>query len=266
MKNYYEVLGVKQDATDEDIKKNYRKLARKYHPDVSKEEDATEQFQNLQEAYNTLKDKGRRQQYDYSLANGGRQPSQGSPFGFTRGDPFGDIHSFFQDLHRQQAQQQQRRYVNYAVTLAEAFDGKQAVLFEGTKDEKRFTMPAGVRHGTKFLIDEDMVVILNVLPHERYKRANDDLLFGINISAIEAMLGTKIKIKRHIDGSELTVTIPPGIQHGQALKLGGKGMPNPEINRRGDLLIQVGITIPEDLTTEDKECIMRIGHRSEITI
>ena len=94
--------------------------------------------------------------------------------------------------------------------------------------------------------------------HEQ--RAHDDLATVVEIDAIEAMLGIKCELTS-IDGKTIKFDIPPGIDHGQVIRIEGKGMPNPEFTTRGDLMVQVSVSIPQDLTDEDRKRIMDIRHR-----
>ena len=107
---------------------------------------------------------------------------------------------------------------------------------------------------------DDFIIVISVQRHHRFQRSHDDLLIGIEISAIEAMLGVKVTIT-NIDGKKIKVKIPAGIQYGKLVRVPGKGMPNPEFNHRGDLLVQVAMSIPDDLTKAEKASIMNVKHR-----
>lgn len=265
MKDYYKILGVEKTATPDAIKAQYRRMARKYHPDVSTEADATAKFQEVQEAYSILSDEQKRAMYDRGVDP--NQP-QGQPGGWQRSsggwgpEEFIDIHEIFARMHNGGfgggfRQQRARQMANIRISLEEAYNGTTRTL-----NDKPFQIPAGVRTGNQLLVD-DFIIVVNVMHHHKFKRANDDLLLSINITAAEAMLGTK-GIINHIDGTTLQFTIPPGVQPGQVLRLQGKGMPNPEYAVRGDLLIQVSVTIPTNLTEEQKAGILHLGCREEI--
>jgi curved DNA-binding protein len=266
VKDYYKILGVDRSASPDDIKSQYRRQARKYHPDVSKEEDATAKFQEVQEAYSVLSDEQKKAMYDRGIDPNQPQQQQRRPGGgfnaytWSSGDdPFMDLNDFFSGLRGRGFQQQrQRQMANIRISLEEAFTGTSRTL-----NDKPFNIPAGVRTGNQLLVD-DFIIIVNVMHHHKFKRANDDLLLSVNITAAEAMIGTKGTFT-HIDGTTLQFTIPPGVQPGQVLRLKGKGMPNPEYAVRGDLLIQVSVTIPTNLTDEQKAGILQLGCREEIT-
>lgn len=258
MKDYYKILGVERTASEDEIKKQYRRLAKKYHPDVSTEADATQKFQELQEAYSILKDPQKKAMYD-----AGGNPNQQQPnnhryyYTSTSADPFTNIHDLFESLR---GQQQRRTIYRTTISLEEAFHGTVRQV-----NDKSFRIPPGLRTGNRISVDDFWVDVV-VLPHAKYKRAGDDLLIEANITAAEAMLGVKLDID-HIDRGHLKCEVPAGTQPGQILRLRGKGMPNPEVtNIRGDLLVQINISIPQNLTDEQKESIISLGYRNEIQV
>jgi DnaJ-class molecular chaperone len=140
------------------------------------------------------------------------------------------------------------------ISLEEAFTGTTRTLNGNT-----FNIPAGMRSGNHLQVG-DFIIVINVQRHHRFQRSQDDLLIAIEISAIEAMVGIECGIT-NIDGKKVKVQIPAGIQYGKLVRVPGKGMPNPEFNHRGDLLIQVAISVPDDLTDAEKESILKVKHR-----
>lgn len=261
MKDYYKILGVERNASEDEIKKQYRRLAKKYHPDVSTEADATQKFQELQEAYSVLKDPQKKTQYDMGGDPHNPQPNNNHRYYYSSstGDPFTNINDLFEAMRGRQRQQSRTIY-RTTISLEEAFHGTIRHV-----NNKSFRIPPGLRTGNRITV-EDFWVDVIVLPHDKYKRAGDDLLLIVQIAASEAMLGTKLIID-HIDRTQLKCEVPAGTQPGQVLRLRGKGMPNPEVpNMRGDLLVQVNITIPKNLTDEQKDSIIKLGHRNEIQV
>lgn len=263
-RDYYEILGVGKSADDAAIKKAYRKQASVLHPDKGGD---TVKFQELQEAYENLSDPQKREAYNMYGHNGpqhnqqhayagGVSPDQfremfGSMFG--QGHPFGDI---FGNVQAQP--QRQRHGIN--MSLEEAYKGKQLRLPGGIA----INIPAGVRSGTKFHHDNTIYEVL-IQPHIKFKRANDDLLIDVEISAVEAMLGVDALLD-HLDSSKLQFTIPAGIQGGQVVRLGSKGMKNPETDRLGDLMVRIAITIPKNLTDAEKTLLKTLQHRESFNI
>jgi len=158
-----------------------------------------------------------------------------------------------------QQRRQQRPMAQITITLEEAFSGATRSL-----NGKPFDIPAGIRSGSHLMVDE-FIIVVGVQRHHKYQRAQDDLLTGVEITAIEAMLGIDITLTT-IDDKRLKVKIPKGIQHGKLVRVGGQGMPNPEFDMRGDLLVQVVTTIPDNLTDEETESIMNVKHRKSFDV
>lgn len=263
-RDYYEVLGVDRNSSDDDIKKAYRKLAMKHHPDRNAgdgQKEAEEKFKEVKEAYEALSDPQKKAAYDAYGHNGANRTNFSD--GYHGMDP-----KEFQDIFANifggggfggftQAKRQQVYSVE--LTLEQAFSGLTAQI-----DGAKVQIPAGVRHGTRFYV-ADKLYQVSVKQHHKYKRANDELLVDIEIDSIEAMLGVEAFLD-HLDGNQLQFTIPAGIQHGQIVKLNGKGMKNPETDRFGDLMIRISIIIPKSLTEEEKTLLRKVKHRDTIKI
>lgn len=268
--SYYDTLGVAKDATQDDIKKAYRKLAQKYHPDRNKDEGATVKFQEIQKAYQTLKDPQKRAAYDNPQPQGFGGPGGGYSFrtgdgvhvnvtgmeGMDINDILDQLHGGFGGFGRRR---QQRPMAKVVITLEEAYAGTKRSL-----NGKDFSIPAGVRTGNKLSVD-DMIIVVQVQNHPKFKRANDDLIVGVNITAIEAMAGVSCQITG-LDDKTIKFNVPAGTQYGQVIRLRGKGMPNPEVQYTGDLLVQVGVEVPTNLTDEEREAIMQLPRRESIDI
>ena len=269
--DYYETLGLAKSATEDDIKKSYRKLAMKYHPDRNQGADskqAEEKFKEAKEAYECLSDPQRRSMYDaHGHAASDPNFGKGNTHQWTHNgqgiDPaqFRDIFGgMFGDVfgsHYNQPQKQ-RHIIN--ISLEDAYKGKQIKLPDGMY----INIPAGVRPGTKFM-SETAIYEIGILPHSKFKRANDDLLIDVEISAIEAMLSVEVTLD-HLDGSKLQFTIPTGIQNGQVVRLGGKGLRNPELNKQGDLMVRITVTTPRGLTDKEIEFLKTMKHRTAFNI
>lgn len=272
-RDYYEILGLAKGASDDDIKKNYRKLAMKYHPDRNTDGDpaaAEVKFKELQEAYACLSDPEKKTAYDQyghqstdpNFNNGfrhgagpGQQWSHTVDINEIFGNMFGGGNPFNGMFTQHRQQQTQRQFLN--ISLEDAYTGKQVRLVNGAS----FNIPAGVRTGTRF-IHENVIYQIEVNPHEKFKRSNDDLLVDVEISAIEAILGIEATLD-HLSNSKLQFTIPAGIQSGQVVRLGGKGMRNPETDQYGSLMVRITVTTPKNLT-EEQVAFLKTMHRREL--
>ena len=274
-RDYYEILGLAKTASDEDIKKSYRKLAMKFHPDRNKEPGAEEQFKEAKEAYEALSDPDRRKEYDqfgHTDASSRSNPFQhGQPgtktWTFNHG---GDMNDVFAEIFKQHPGfagmagfgNQQRQQIHIVpVSLEDAYKGGSFNI-PGTNQQANY--PKGIRAGTTFYVG-DKLYRIDIRPHDKFKRSNDDLLVDIELTAIEAMLGLDATLE-HLDGMRLQFSIRPGIQHGQIIRLNGKGMKNPEMERFGDLLVRVSIKIPTLLTEQEMVALRTLNHRDNINI
>lgn len=269
-RDYYDVLGIAKTSTDDDIKAAYRKLASKYHPDklAETEKAAGEvKFKEAKEAYEILSDAEKRAQYDSyghtaaDFAHGQTRGGWSTHSTHNINDVFKTFFNngaFSDDLFGQNRARPQIHVIN--ISLADAYQGRQLVV-----DSKvGITIHAGARSGTKFYVDGKLYRI-DIQPHYKFKRSNDDLLVDVQITAIEAMLGVEA-ILEHLDGAKLQFIIPAGIQQGQIVKLSGKGMRNPETDKIGDMLIRISITIPVNLTVVEQNSLKTLQRRESINV
>lgn len=271
-KDYYSVLGLSKNASDDDIKKAYRKLASRYHPDKYQDgdplkSDAEAKFKEAKEAYEILSDSQKRTQYDsFGRENPfahhtytGKRDFDEEQFRhifetmFTNGD-----FRFDDNLYKQK--HQSKPTFSISISLADAYTGKSVKVDNTTV----VNIPKGVRSGTKLYVD-GKIFRIDVSQDLKFKRSNDDLLVDIVIDAIEAILGVDA-ILEHLDGVKLQFTIPPGIQNGQVIRLAGKGMKNPEFEKVGDLHVRVTIKIPRGLSDADKQLLKSLPRRETINI
>ena len=271
-RDYYEILGLAKNSSDDEIKKSYRQLASKYHPDKITGDDnspekkqAEEKFKEVREAYETLSDVEKRNQYDMhghnasAFNHGFQHPHQQHPAEF---DDL--LRSFFSGgrfndgMFGQPQKQQVIHVVN--ISLNDAYIGK-TIKVDSTVT---INIPKGARSGTKFFVDNKLYRI-DILPHQKFKRANDDLLIDVDVSTIEAMLGVDVELA-HLDGGKLQFKIPPGIQPNQIVKLASKGMKNPETDKQGDIMVRINITVPKLLTELEKVALRSISHRTTINV
>lgn len=267
VKDYYKILGIEKTASESEIKQAYRRLAMKYHPDRNPGDLTSEsKFKEINEAYECLGDKEKRQNYDNGIANGNPFANRGNnqhafhqSFDFSEmfNNIFGQTTFNFGPNGRASRQQS----VNVlTISLEDAYLGKSIKIDSNTS----INIPQGVRPGTRFFYNNSLYTI-DIKPHNKFKRSNDDLLVDIEINAVEAILGAEAVLE-HIDNVKLQFNIPAGIQQGQVIKLSGKGIKNPEIDRYGDLLVRVSIKIPTNLSEESKNLLKSFEHRTVVKI
>jgi curved DNA-binding protein len=275
-KDYYKILGLERGASEEDIKKAYRKLARKYHPDVSKEANAKEKFQEVSEAYETLRDKEKRAAYD-SL--GSFRPGQDfrpppdwfDRFGSGRAEDLHgvDLGEIFESMGIfGRAQRRSRKSfagedyeVAVRLTLEEAYRGTERTV---QLDGKAFTarIPRGATDGQRLRLrgkggpgmnggpPGDLYLQIALDPHPLYRASGHDLDIDVPLAPWEAALGAEVEIPT-LEG-RVTMKVPPGSKAGQKLRLAGKGLPKPG-GGAGDLYAVLSITVPGTLTERERK-------------
>ena len=271
MADHYQTLGVDRNASQDDIKRAYRKLAAQHHPDKGGD---TAKFQEISAAYDTLSNPDKKEQYDNPRPQFQNAPGGGFPGGFHF-HTGGGVPPGFEDIFAQfgmfgQRQQPKNRILNIQTTISleEAFYGKDLVatlgLPSGREQIIEIKIPAGTHDGLVLRLagmgDDsvpnaprgDIHLTVSVLEHSRFRRQGDDLICNIEISCIDAMLGKNILVNT-IDGKTLEMTVKPGTQPGQILAAAGYGMPKLNDNRfKGRMLMPVDIKIPTFLTEEQK--------------
>jgi len=291
-KDYYKILGVDRNASPEEIKKVYRKLAMKYHPDRNPgNKNAEEKFKEINEAYEVLRDPQKRSRYDQLGADYSRwAQSGGSPNAYdwsqwVRQAPggaqveFGDLGDLFgfSDFFSAifggvptSRTQSNRRSSNVrsspveqpvSISLREAYEGTQRIIQIGNR-RLEVKIPAGAKTGTKVRVAGagphsfggqagDIYLVIEVQPDPVYERKDNDLYMEVTIDLFTAVLGGQSNISTF--ASNVLLTIPPGTQPGQLIRLSGRGMPllrHPQ--QFGDLYAKIKVTIPRRLTEQQK--------------
>lgn len=270
-KDYYEILGVKPDASEADIKAAYRKLARKYHPDKNKDAGAEEKFKAINEANEVLKDAEKRRSYDQLRAGGYRQGEQfrpppgwqGQQQGF--GGDEGDFSDFFESLfgrgaaHGQRGQPRARRgqdvQASVQIDLQTAFDGGPTRLAmhdpAGGERVLEVKIPAGIQSGQVIRLSGqgqpgmgggpkgDLLLEVLIRDDPRFRLDGRNVVHVLPITPWEAALGATVPVPTLAGTVDLR--IPAGSQSGRKLRLKGRGMPgaNP-----GDQLVELSIRAP----------------------
>lgn len=279
MANAYETLGVPKGASEEEIKKAYRRLAAKHHPDRGGD---TAKFQEIQGAYETLTDPVKRQQHDnpgfshFDTDNGSHFEFHFGPGGgpqdifeqfFNRGG-FGQQNPF----RSQQVRRNKDLRISISLSLDETLTGQQKTVSVQTTKGDRFNVdvniPRGVSNGTTIkysgqgdnffesLPRGDLYVIINVIPDSRFEQHGITLVTNVEITSIEAMLGVEREVQG-LEGKRYLVKIPEGCQYGTKFGLGGQGLYQMNSNVRGDLIVNVIIKTPT-LTEEQKSILKTI--------
>lgn len=284
-KDYYDILGVKPDAGEADIKAAYRKLARKYHPDRNKESDAEERFKAVNEAYEVLKDKQKRASYDDLRAGGYRGGDTFRPppgWGQGGGGHFdfggagaGDFSDFFESLFgraaaaRGQAQHRVRpmrghdAQAHIEIDLATAYSGGSTRLNlsdgEGGERVLDVKIPAGIESGKIIRLAGqghpgaaggpagDLLLQIGIRPHPRFRLEGRNVSTSVAVAPWEAALGATIPVPTL--GGTVDLRIPAGTQGGRRMRLKGRGLPG---HPAGDQLVTVEIHAPAAESDADK--------------
>lgn len=303
-KDYYKILGVEKTATQDEIKKAYRKLAMKYHPDRNPgNKVAEEKFKEITEANEVLSDPDKRKKYDTLGANwkqyqhtggqgfndfftnfgtGRREPGSGSSYEFTGNinDIFGGLGGGFSDFFESffggrgsgfagKTQQQKtavdvEAYLN--ISLEDAFNGAEKTINvdgkrlkikvnPGTKDGQKLRLKglgkSKIAGGTK----GDLYLNIHVLRHPFYEIKDNELYYNLDVDLYTAVLGGKENI-RTLDGKTISINIPEGTESEKKLRLKGLGLIENGI--RGDLFIDVHVTVPKNLNKEERELFKKL--------
>jgi len=271
-KNFYATLGVPQNATSDEIKKAYKKLARENHPDLNPENiEAEKKFKEISEAHAVLGDDRKRQEYDQIRAMGSSGFGGFTSQGFTV-DDFGDIFENLGDIFGFGGRRKGQTYqTNITISFAEAASGIEVVL-PIENESIKIKVPAGVDNGSVIRLrgrggpgaagapDGDLLVQVSVQPHKFFKRSNMDLILEIPLLFTEAALGASIKIPTLT--KSVTLKIPSGTPSGKTFKIRGEGIA-PQGRRSGDLYVKVFITPPVDLSRSAKKHLEKFKEQFE---
>lgn len=285
-KDYYEILGVARTASQDEIRKAYRKLAKKYHPDVSKDKNADDRYKEINEAYEVLKDPDKRNRYDTLGANweqgqdftpppgwngpeGSRMGSGGEWENFSdffrtifggAGGGFGDIFSGAPASGGHPVRRDSE--VDLELTLEDAIKGGTHTLMFNSRNRSEpqtinVRLPRGVAEGARIRLPGkaagggDIYVTIHIARHAVYEIDGYNLIRTIKITPSQAVLGATVDVDT--PGGCVEMKVPPGVQAGQKLRLRGKGLPRRENEGHGDLYVRVEISVPKYLTARQKE-------------
>lgn len=287
--DYYKILEIPKNASTDDIKKAYRKLARKYHPDLNpKDKDANKRFQLINEANEVLSDPEKRKKYDrygedwahadqfekarQSQQHASRQQTE-DPFAGNFGS--GEYSDFFEQLFGAGAGRRSAKFrgqdyqAELHLTLRDAVKSHQQTLTVNSKNI-RITIPAGVEDGQVIKLkghgapganggpSGDLYITFVITPDPVFKRAGNDLYTTINLDLYTAVLGGEVNVET-LDG-KIKLKVNPETQNGTKTRLKGKGFPvYKQEGVSGDLYITYNILIPQNLTQKQKELFTELS-------
>jgi curved DNA-binding protein len=273
--DYYSTLGLKRGATDAEIKKAYRSMAMKHHPDRGGNE---QKFKEVSAAYDVLSDPQKRQMYDMGVDPNRQQGGfhQQSPFEFHfNSGNFEDVFGGFGfgGFGRQPIRRNRSLSINIELSLEDVLIGKELNAEVGIPNGKKkiinISIPPGVEHGQQIryqgmgddsLKDAqpgDLIINILIRSHEKFVRDGDNLIYEKTITAWDAMLGAGVEIET-LDKKKITISIPPGTQPETILSCRGEGLPNIRHKVRGNLLMKVKVEIPKNLTDKQKQLVNSI--------
>jgi len=289
--DYYKILGIDKTATEKDIKNSYRKLARKYHPDLNpNDKDSNRKFQQINEANQVLSDPEKRKKYDqygkewqhadeFEKQNQYReQSSNQSGHRFSGGQSEGDFSDFFENLFGGSAGAGRSRQAKYRgedfnaelhLNLIDAYKTqKQTLTVNGKKI--RITIPAGIENGQTIKIsghggagrnggpNGDLYITFSIANHDKIKRLGDNLYATADLDLYTAVLGGEITIAT-LDG-QVKLKVAPETQNGSKVKLKGKGFPvYRNEGQYGDFIVTWNIKMPTHLTDRQKELFAQLA-------
>ena len=281
MKNYYNMLGVSEDASNDQIKKAFKSIAKKEHPDRGGNE---VKFKEANEAYDTLKDTKKRHEYDTLRKYGQSMGGQGGNFHFTSSDFFDDniFENFFTGFGGPNVQtrsfhsrQRTNKSINVrmAISIKEAMNNNEKTISyklpSGSEEFATVKIPAGVQNGVTFkykgmgdnsirqMPRGDLLVQMNVLDSDGYTRDENDLYTNKTIDCFQAIRGCEIQLKTLTD-SIIKVQVPAGTQPSTLISCKGQGMPiHKTLNIRGNLYVKIMVLIPQ-LSPDDLKKIKNL--------
>lgn len=288
--DYYETLGVSRTASQEEIQRAYRKLARANHPDINSDPAAEDRFKAISEAYDVLSDPDKRRRYDAfgprfrqmaddvdpdqwarARAGGARRPGGAEGFdgnidiedlfGGRKGQGWGPVPGADQEAELELTLEDAYRGGRRTTTLSGP-DGPRTLdvnVPAGVVDGQRIRLAGQGGHGSDGASPGDLFLVVRLAPHPRYRVEGRDVSVDLPLAPWEAALGTTVALD--IPGDEVKVKVPAGTSSGRRLRLRGKGLPNPR-GASGDLLAQIRIAVPPTLTDAERRLFEQLAAES----
>jgi curved DNA-binding protein len=284
--DYYKILGLSKNASEQDIKKAYRKLARKYHPDLNpNDKTAEKKFKEINEANEVLSNPENRKKYDQygkdwqhaeTFENAKKQQQQyrssGGSQQYSESFNESDFSDFFESMFGGRSSRQQSRSVKFRgqdfnaelqLNLSDVYKTHKRTLTVNNKNI-RITIPAGIENGQVIKIkghggkgvnggpNGDLYITFTIINNTNFKRDKNNLYTTVNLDLYKALLGGDVTIDT-FDG-KVKLTVKPETQNGTQVKLKGKGFPvYKKDNEFGDLYITYNITLPTRLSSKEKD-------------
>ena len=284
-KDFYKILGVGKNASNDEIKKKYRSLARELHPDKTKGDDALEEkFKAVSEAYDILSDSKKRAEYDEARslferggfrAPQGGQNFQGGDFGdiFGGGNPQDIFSTLFGGGARRGPRKGQDLQTESTITFKEAAFGTTLELRlstdGGPTQSISARVPAGINDGAKIRVrgkgspgeagPGDLFILLHVKPHAIFSRKGENILLTLPVTFTEAALGADIKVPT-LKGEEVTVRIAPGTPNGRNLRVKGRGITKGSTT--GDLLVTIEVQVPQKVDGKALDALKKFAEET----
>ncbi|MEX1052625.1 MAG: DnaJ C-terminal domain-containing protein [Patescibacteria group bacterium] len=280
MTDFYDILGVSKNSTQQEIKSAYRKLALKWHPDKNKtnEAEAEAKFKEINKAYEVLADPKKREMYDqhgesafkggaggqsynynqgpfsYTYTSSGGNPFEDVDFG-GYSDPFEIFEQFF-GFQSPFSKARQKPAYNLTIEFEEAINGvEKEVKLDGK--EKKIKIPAGIDSGNRIRFS-DFDLHINVKPHNKFRREGQDIYVEKEITFKQAVLGDTIEIETL--SKPMKIKVRRGTQPGTFIRIRGEGVPYPHSNQKGNLYIHLKIKIPEKASRKARKILEELDN------
>jgi molecular chaperone DnaJ len=283
--DYYSVLGVSKASSNQEIKKAYKKLAMKYHPDKNPDDAVSEtKFKNVKEAYEVLTDTDKRRQYDQfghaGIENNGQGGFSQRERGFG-GQGFGGFD--FEDIFSQsrggqsRAQKGQDKEFVFTVDFVDAVQGVEKVVelpINGETKKIKVKIPAGIKDGEKIRFTGkgsaganggaagDLLLIIAIREHAFLERENNDLIYTTSVDMVMAALGGELEV--NVLDKRFKLKVPSGTQPGRKFKIKGKGVTDRK-GATGDLFVKIKVEIPQDITEQQRSLLEQFKELTEIS-